>query len=681
MTEENTISWTPILAKLFVLILLTGLPSTGILALLIFAGLVPITWIGPTLLITGSIFFIGASVLLATKNIHYWAYSLLLGLAAGIGCIVIAFLEMLLYISVPVVGNAAWLVVISLFIFFSVSTYLWDRNSPVIPKEIPVVTTASKTIGRSSPSYTPRRRKSLFMSSVELIEIPRDYAFSEDKKHSISEMNERFHSVVRHLTLSLIPFALRFQRTDWKTRILFLTWSKDEDRLHHYQTVLLDTLSSNLPGFKFNRAENFTGISLEEQNTGSAVAITGVPLSIEEETQRKDPLEAMTNILQELENGLFQVTVFPTKIDRSKLRSLESKYRKAVEWSETTVSKTTHGFLSGEQQESKNIINPKRMRLAESLKRQVERLSNPYLCKVWVTAASWGQDIATTNLDSHRIASALVGTNRPDNKMEEFQLVYKKKRKDIDQVLNGIAIGKFTTLTPNEATAFFTLPRTDVGIRVTTREKFSSGTVERAVSPKKGVIPQNMITTLARSDLEWLRRPPEIYFGNPLDEKGNLLTNLYVTLDPNRLDMHLGIFGNTRFGKTSTSLSLVGQAITLGINPIVLMPSKGYEWRKLIDFFPDLRVFTCGNDDAALFSINIWDPPEGVPLTKWIDRVVQALTLWLPSDEPHIAMHLELLVKRVYKNCGWDLKTKTKGTPIFLSDLVDGISQARYVAG
>ncbi|MHA1929155.1 MAG: Yip1 family protein, partial [Candidatus Thorarchaeota archaeon] len=603
MTEEKPTSWAPIMIKLFLLIVLTGLPIAGMLTLLVLAGVVPNSWIGQTLLITGFVFLFGAGLLLATKNVLYWAYSLLVGFAIGIGCIVLAFLAILSMISVPLVGNAAWLVIIiSVILVSSIMSHLWDRKNPLAPKEIPVITTSSKAIRAPRLQIPSIRKKQSSIVSVELVELPRDYAYSEDKKHSVSEMVERFHSIVRHLTLSSVPFALRFQRMHWKTRVMFLTWSNDETKLHHYQTVLYDTLSSNLSGFKFQKTHSFEGIDLDVQDTGSVVSVIGVPLSIEEDAQRKDPLESMTSVLQELENGIVQITLTPSGIDKSQLSSLESRYRAAVEQSETTVSKTKSGLFSGDRQESKTIVNPEKKRHAEALQRKVERLSNPYLCRVAVTTAAWGQDIATSNLNAHRIASALIGAIRPDNKMEEFQLEHRNKRTGVIRILHGISISNTTTLTPKEATTYFILPRTDIGIRVTAREKFSSGTQESAITPTKATEEQDRIRSLVPSKVKWLRRVPMIFFGNPIDERGNLLEKSYVLLDPNKFDMHLGIFGNIRFGKTWTAISVVSQAITLGINPIVLVPSKGYEWRKLIDIFPDIRIFTCGNDKAALLS-------------------------------------------------------------------------------
>ncbi len=108
------------------------------------------------------------------------------------------------------------------------------------------------------------------------------------------------------------------------------------------------------------------------------------------------------------------------------------------------------------------------------------------------------------------------------------------------------------------------------------------------------------------------------------------------------------------------------------MNPVILIPSKAYEWRVLIELFPDLRIFTAGDSDIALLALNFWDPPPNVRLSKWVDRVVQVLTLWLPNDSV-ISMHVEDWVYTIYRICGWDIETGKKGRPIMFEDIVEGV--------
>jgi hypothetical protein len=658
--------------KLMLAIVLTAIPIQGTLFLLLLVPWVPSTWIGPTLLFSGIVFLVGAGILIANKSLRMWFYSLVLGFMIGCGCLVLATIALLSQIPFPFLGNAMYAVCAAVLVISFAIGWFWPTKKKTA--QLGLITTSSKSVGAHKQSLGMQilQRKSEMVLAVELKEIPHDYAFAEDGRYHLSEMVERFHSIIR--SLSSIPFALRIQRVRWNTRVLFLTWSKDEALLEHQRTVLYDALSNNLPGFMFKPLESFTGIPLGANDKGSAAIINGVPLSIEDETQRKDTLEAMTGVLQDLENGVFQVFIEPTKMSKSKLRSLESDYKQESERSMTTISREKSSWLLGTQQESKTIVNLEAKQRAEKLERQFKRLSTRHLCKTTVAVLSWGDAITTADLDARRIAGALVGSLRFDSKEEEFRIEYKRKHKNITRLLKGLPVGDSTVLTAGETAAYLILSRRDVGIRVTKREKFSSGTRDTSEKIDSNESELHPVTSIAPSNVKWSKRSPNLHLGNAVDEAGKLLPNVHVTTDVRHLNMHLGVFGNTRSGKSTSVMSLIGQSITLGVNPLVLVPSKGYEWRMLLDVFPDLRVFTPGRSDVSPLVINIWDPPSRVRISKWIDRVVEVLTLWLPNNDV-VSMHLQDVIYSVYKNCGWNLKTNTKGRPILLEDLVDAVRE------
>jgi hypothetical protein len=582
---------------------------------------------------------------------------------------ILATLALLSYIPIPFFGNAmnATLTIVTV-IGFSIA-WFWSSRGDTTPAGL--VTTSSKSLGgRTQDIGTIFQQKSEYVAAVELKELPHDFAFAEDGGHDLSKVIERFYSIVR--SLASIPFALRIERYHWMTRVLFLTSSKNDTQLEYQKTALFDALCNNLPGFKFELLDSYKGITLDKDDKGTAAIINGVPLSIEDETQRKDTLEAMIGVLQSLENGVYQVFVRPEKMSKSKLGSLEGQYRRERERAETTISKESTGWFSGTQQESKTIVSLESKQRADKLERRFERMSSQHLFKATVAVLSWGKDITRADIDARRLSGALVGILRPDNKQEEFAIEYKWKQKNIAKLLRGLSDGDSTILTAGEATTYFILSRKDVGIRVTKREKFSSGTRD---APEKTISDEDklqILKSMGHSNVQWLEREPELYLGNPIDESGRVIPNVYVKIDIRQLNMHLGIFGATRMGKSTSVMSIVGQSITLGVNPLVLVPSKGYEWYWLLEIFPNLRIFTCGRSDLANLAINIWDPPHRVRLTKWIDRVVQVWTLWLPNDKV-ISMHIEDVIYTVYKNCGWNLETNAKGRPILLTDLVDAL--------
>jgi hypothetical protein len=94
-------------------------------------------------------------------------------------------------------------------------------------------------------------------------------------------------------SLTDIPWAFRILRVKWKTRVLFHTWSKDDTRLDYQQTKLQDAIRENLKGFKVQELNSPFGLSIPDEEKGAATVISGIPLSIEDDSQRRDPLEPL----------------------------------------------------------------------------------------------------------------------------------------------------------------------------------------------------------------------------------------------------------------------------------------------------------------------------------------------------------------------------------------------------
>ena len=656
MTEEEVkdpwISW---VLKAIAILFLTALPTAGILGLFLLFPWVSPNFAGPSMLLSGLTFLIGAAIFMSSQNARHWLYSIVIGYAVGFGGVLLGILEVLSHIPVPLFGNAfyATLTVVTVVVF--TIGWLWpmERDSSGGVVTVDPILSSSKTIGQGSilgSALFDRREEKVL--ALGLIEIPHEYVYSEDGKQVLSDIIERFHSIARQLTD--IPFGYSIQSVQGTIRLVFFTFGKDDVRVRQSQSRIQDALRHNLKGFRFDPIVSYSGPKLGENDVGSAAIITGVPLSIKDEMQKKDPLEAMAGVLRDIGNGMYQVFIEPYTVSKSKIRSLENQYRSATERSEITVSRESSGWL-GQHQESKTTVNPKAKRDAEILERQIKRLSNPNLHKVTVSVLSWGKTIERVDHDTRRIAGALVGGLRPDNEQDEFKVEYKRKRKDLIRLMSGLPVGKSSILSSDQAAGYMIIPQTDLTIPVTKREKFSSGSKE----------PVAETVTVQELGLQ---------LGHPIDVSGKILSNLDVRMSVSSLDMHLGVFGNTRSGKSTSVMSLVGQAINLGVNPIVLTPLKGYEWRTLLSVFPNIRIFTCGRSDISNLVINIWDPPENVQLAKWVDRIVQVWTLWLPNDQV-ISMHIEDVIYTVYKNCGWDLKTNRKGRPILLNDLVDAVSE------
>ncbi|MFW9888738.1 MAG: hypothetical protein ACFFER_11170 [Candidatus Thorarchaeota archaeon] len=659
MTEEESTPWMLWTLQGVLVLVVSVVPLSGVLFLVLLVPWVPQSWIGPTLLISWVIFLFGTGMFVATKEWRKWAYSIVVGLAVGIGCITLATASMLSQIPFPLFGNAFFAILTVLTLIAVTMTTAISVNSDT--KSAGLLEMSSKSSSSPLPSLSLLRAPQQ-TQAIELLEIPHDYAFSEDGKHCLHEVTKALHSMVRSLTD--IPWAFRIQRVKWKTRVLFHTWSKDENLLGYQTTKLHDALRENLKGFKVQELNLPAGLSLSEEEKGAAIVITGVPLSIEDDSQRKDPLEPLAGVLQSLENGLYQVFFEPSSQSNSQIRSLEAQHRRASEQSETTQSRETTSLFLGTHQESRTVVDLKAKRKADLLERQVERLSGQFQIKTTVTALSWSNDIAKADINARRIASILVGALRPDRKQQELTLEYKRKQKDVISIMEGLPKGSSTILTPDEATIYCLLPRA-LEVKVTKRERFSTGS--------SSIVEDAILGGATAANGQVIERSPDFILGNAIDERGIVNPHAYVKMSPDGLDMHLGVWGSTRMGKTTLIVSLVGQAISKGINPIVMVPSKGFDYDMLMDLYPEVRVFTCGRADVANLVYNPWNPPEGVRLTKWVDRVVEVWTLWMPNDKI-ISMHVDDVVHKIYEICGWDLENNKWGRPILLKDVVKAVN-------
>jgi hypothetical protein len=508
--------------------------------------------------------------------------------------------------------------------------------------------------------------------ALELVEEPHDYIFSDGENQSPSTHIEQFSAIVRSLFST--PYSICYQQHNSKTHVYFTTWADDMTQLSHQKTVLLDAIRHSLPKFKFRLLDTFTGIELREHEKGSAAIITGVPLSVDEETQSKDPLDNSVSVLRELENGIFQVFIEPKRISKSELKKMEEKYRTEIMRSETVISQERSGLFHKDQQESRTSLNMEAKKKAETLDRQIKRLSELNLYKTTVTALAWGPDIERADMDAQRMAIALVGSLRPDTDQEPLQVKYTTKQKDIARLMRGLPVGKSTLLTANEVINYCKLTRRDLGLTVTRREKFSSGIKKPETSVEPEDVQEERVSSLVPMKVEVIKRSPTLFLGHPIDENGNILSKSYITCAIKFLKMHLAVLGHTQSGKSTTLRSLFGQLITLGVVPIMFLPSKIHEALRLLLLSADIRIFTCDRSKFYSLLFNSWNPSKNVKLSKWVGRVVHAWTLWLPND-PVISMHFEKVVYTMYERCGWDIKHNKRGRPILIPDLIEALEE------
>lgn len=662
ISEEKSSHFIIGILKTIAVLILTMAPLLGIIYVLVAVEFIPTAWRLPVVLLTGTVFLIGSVALLKRQG-KVWFYFLVTGFSVGGATVVAAGLLVLSMIPVPVIGSALNALLTGVGTTVLVMMYilrLRHTEQATVP-----ITTSSKS------SVLPNidlgfRKKEKFVAAVEITQLPSKYVLQGDDPQVIAKKVSAFESVLRQLFQSCIPVVFRIQREQHRTKILFLTWSKGEKALEHQLTILEDALESNLSGCRFRTEDRFVGVTLPDDMAGAAAHITGVPLSLRDEGQTESPLDNMVTTLQKLERGIYEVHLAAIWDGESKVESLQKKYQSAVEASEKTITKKKRVFFSDDAQESRRLVDPEAEQRAEKLKRQIERLSGSLLCWAEVSTVSWDEDIEIADKNAQRLAGALVGHLRRDNRDQEFKIERTTKEKDVERLLRGVPMGDYSLLTADEAAAYVLLPTTDMGIKTVTREKFVSAT--EPAPDIQSVRRDRAVTCRATTRATWNKRPDKLMLGRTLDRSGKT-TNTAVFTDISDLNTHVGVFGDIRSGKTTSVRSLVGQTISLGVNPVLLVSSKVDEWRDLQVIFPDLRIFTAGSIVAPLV-LNFWNAAPGAPLAKHAETVVDMFKMLFPTH-PSLEMHLKTLVEGVYERCGWDIDEDKRGRPIMLTDFIE----------
>ena len=529
-----------------------------------------------------------------------------------------------------------------------------------------------------------------FVGGIEITEIPEDYISELQPNDKPVTYTQAFRSILRGMMLADTPVTLRLERINNKTRVFYLTWAHNEKDLNLRVDSLETTLNAYLPKFNLRRHSEFAGVSIDPQLKGVTSFLLGEPMVRENEDtlpQHTDPMTAASEVLQGLENGILQVFAQPTKSSKSKLRTLHRDYEDAMERSQRVISIPSPSLLSRNSQLSTTLVDARETRRAEQLSRQIKRMSYKYLCKVTVTATHFDTDQRTAEMQSRRVISVLMSGITPADSEEDLRIKISKKDKDIQKILFGKPTGKNTLLTPDEASIFLVLPRCDLGVRVTKRESFptAAGKV-----PSKDKVESRSVSVLEtryrnnrepdKSGLYWYyaeRYKQAMLVGYSI-RNGKSIETMPVVLLPKMLASHVGIYGNTGYGKTTTSVSIVAQAYRNAIVPVILVPDKVDDWRLLKDLYPEFRIFTAGNPEVAPLHINMWDVPPGVPVGKYIDSMVDVHTAALPNDGV-ISMHFDDVINTMYENCGWSRMGNVRGRPILLSDLYEAVQEVADV--
>lgn len=117
---------------------------------------------------------------------------------------------------------------------------------------------------------------------------------------------------------------------------------------------------------------------------------------------------------------------------------------------------------------------------------------------------------------------------------------------------------------------------------------------------------------------------------------------------------HAFVCGVTGSGKTNTCMTLLKN---LRLPFLVIEPAKT-EYRQMLNFMPELKIFTLGSETVSPFRINPFEFSRGCELLTHIDAIKAVFNAAFPmyASMPYI---LEEAIIEIYRDKGWDLATTT----------------------
>lgn len=174
-------------------------------------------------------------------------------------------------------------------------------------------------------------------------------------------------------------------------------------------------------------------------------------------------------------------------------------------------------------------------------------------------------------------------------------------------------------------------------------------------------LPQKEVRGLPlRAEVEFglnspLKNENSILMGN-LVQSGNVL-DTPVYLDRDILDKHVFVTGVTGSGKTTTCQRLL---IESNLPFCVIEPAKT-EYRILKQKYPDLMVFTLGDDNVAPFRLNPFELLPGESLSSHVDMLKACFEAAFDM-EAAIPQIVEATIYKIYANKGWNERTERNDT-------------------
>ncbi len=140
-----------------------------------------------------------------------------------------------------------------------------------------------------------------------------------------------------------------------------------------------------------------------------------------------------------------------------------------------------------------------------------------------------------------------------------------------------------------------------------------------------------------------------------LVQSGNVLDKSPVYLDRRSLDKHIFVAGVTGSGKTTTCQNILCSS---NLPFLVIEPAKT-EYRILLETYPDLLVFTLGNENAGTpFRLNPFEFFPHETITSRADMIKASIEAAFDM-EAAIPQIIESSIYECYEDYGWDISTNT----------------------
>lgn len=340
MTASSASNSSPFLLKILCVLVLTFLPVVAGGAALESLGFVSPQLSSAALLVAMACFLVGASAVVFTGISKNKLLIWLGGAGVILGVAALSWFFLLLQLA-PMYPVETSFVILGALVLYLAGTRLKNEVADVSRSR---GTGPSLGGGVVSTSFKIGLQESV--RGVEIVGIPDDYLRVSDDRASLRAKCQPFHDVLRLLIVAGVPLALRLETCSGKTRVYYLTWSSDGNKLAQYAQSLTDAIRVNLPLFETRPVKRFESQVETAHGIGTAGYLTGEPLSFDDDKQHADPLTGVADILQHLENCVIHVSAIPYQVSKSKLKEAECDYQRLTEQSQRTISTPGHGFFS-----------------------------------------------------------------------------------------------------------------------------------------------------------------------------------------------------------------------------------------------------------------------------------------------------------------------------------------------